>query len=116
MASNLEAKFLLYWRASNGTSLETEYRFCPERKWRSDFADVNAKCLFEIEGGQWIMGRHQRGSGFAKDAEKYNVASYLGWKVFRITPSMLTLDYVEDLIRICRGLAVSNRFISGKKI
>jgi len=115
MASNLEKKFLLYWRASSGTSLETEYRFCPERKWRSDFADVNAKCLFEIEGGQWIMGRHQRGSGFAKDAEKYNVASYLGWRVVRITPSMLTLDYVEDLIRICRGLAVSSKFISGKR-
>lgn len=62
------------------------------------------------------MGRHQRGSGFAKDAEKYNVASYLGWKVFRITPSMLTIDYVQDLIKICRGLSVSSRFISGKKL
>lgn len=116
MASKLENKFLLYWRANNGPSLEVEYKFCPERKFRADFAYIEPKILIEIEGGQWIMGRHQRGSGYGKDAEKYNIATALGWMVFRLTSSMITADYVEDIVKLCKGLPPSKSFFTGRRV
>ena len=115
MASALEKKFALYWRMFNGPSLESEYKFCPDRKFRADFALVENKLLFEIEGGQWVMGRHQRGVGYAKDAEKYNIATALGWRVFRVTSSMLTPSYVQDLICISRNAEPSKSFYLAKK-
>lgn len=116
MASKLENKFLLLWRANNGPSLEVEYKFCPERKFRADFAYIEPKILIEIEGGQWVMGRHQRGAGYAKDAEKYNIATALGWMVFRLTSSMVTPDYVADIVKLCKGLPPSKSFFAGRKI
>ncbi|MCK4815094.1 hypothetical protein KA005_04930, partial [bacterium] len=67
-----------------------EYKFHPVRKWRFDFA-LKDRVAVEIEGGIWAQGRHTRGSGFIKDAEKYNTAAAMGWRVFRF-PS----DMVED--------------------
>ena len=63
-----------------------EYRFHPERKWRFDFAWPLYQLAVEIEG----RGRHQSFGGFEKDAEKYNAAAKLGWRVFRYTPRMVT--------------------------
>ena len=67
---------------------EREYRFC-ERRWRFDFAFVEQKIAVEIEGGQWINGRHTRPQGYQNDIEKYNAAARLGWKVYRFTPDMV---------------------------
>ena len=86
-----------------------EFIFHPTRKWRfdfviSDFDDqhkldvcmermpghlVKKAIAVEIEGGTWSRGRHTRGSGFAKDCEKYNTAAALGWRVFRFTAQMV---------------------------
>lgn len=68
---------------------EREYRFHPVRKWRFDFAWPDFKIAAECEGGTWSGGRHTRGSGFAKDCEKYNAAALEGWTVFRFTKSMI---------------------------
>ena len=76
---------------------DAEYRFHPDRKWRFDFAWPEARIAYEIEGAVWTGGRHTRGSGFIKDAEKYNHAAALDWLVFRIdsahvySPSTLAL-------------------------
>jgi len=64
---------------------EAEYKFCPERQWRFDFANLEYKVAVEVEGGVWHHGRHQRPMGFIGDAEKYNMASSLGWLVIRLT-------------------------------
>lgn len=69
------------------------------RRWRSDFAWPDAMLLVEIEGGSWIDGGHVRGSGFAKDCEKYNHAAILGFKVLRFTGDQVMKDQAIPLIR-----------------
>lgn len=66
-----------------------EYRFHPLRKWRFDWAWPAQKVALEVEGGVWIQGRHSRGAGFLKDAEKYNTAATMGWRVLRVTPKQI---------------------------
>ena len=60
-----------------------EFRFSPPRLWRFDFAWPSHRIAVEIEGGVWINGRHNRGSGFVADCEKLNRAAELGFRVFR---------------------------------
>lgn len=64
-----------------------EYRFCPERKWRVDYAWPGLKVALEVEGAVWVQGRHTRGSGFVKDMEKYNTLAAQGWRLLRCTPA-----------------------------
>jgi very-short-patch-repair endonuclease len=76
-----------------GLSFVTEYQFHPTRKWRFDFAGSmthkDFKLAIEIEGAHWIQGRHNRGSGFEKDIEKYNSATVLGFAILRFTTKMV---------------------------
>lgn len=80
-----------------------EFRFCETRRWRADYAITTLKtrptiawikpkpALLEIEGGIYTSGRHTRGRGFQADMEKYNMATALGFKVFRFsTQDVLT--------------------------
>ena len=57
-SSRLEDRFLMLWKHTNGPPLEREYRFRHERRWRADFAQMEARVLIEIEGGIWVNGRH----------------------------------------------------------
>jgi very-short-patch-repair endonuclease len=98
--SRLEKRFELLWRAHNGPVLEKEFRFHPVRKWRSDFAHIPSRTLIEIEGGIYVNGRHNRGAGFAADLEKYMEASLAGWRVIRLGPNELTLDYIARLVSL----------------
>ena len=98
--------------AEEGIFYIREYRFHPVRKWSFDFilADkfkdqkafeafvnsgrefVSQKCVaVELEGGTYTRGRHTRGVGFAKDCEKRNFATSMGWKVFNF-PSKTVED------------------------
>jgi hypothetical protein len=76
-----------------------EFVFHPERKWRFDFAWPDRKIAAECEGGTWARGRHNRGSGFAADCEKYNAAAILGWRVLRFTKDMIDRGDAMDAIR-----------------
>lgn len=84
---------------------ETEYKFHPTRQWRFDYAwpQLYCKIAVEIEGGMWTNGRHTRGSGFKNDMEKYNVAAFMGWLVFRFTPEQLkkgiALSFMMDVFK-----------------
>lgn len=64
---------------------EREYKFHPTRRWSLDFAWPDKKVGLEVEGGTWGKSRHTTGSGFEADATKYNEATRLGWRVFRVT-------------------------------
>lgn len=98
MTSSLERKFVLYWRELKGPAIESEFRFHPERKWRFDFAIPSSKIAIEIEGGMWTGGRHTRGSGYARDCEKYNTAAAMGWRIFRLGTGMINTSCVQQII------------------
>lgn len=83
--SHLERAFALQLRTSNLPPPEREYRFAPPRRFRFDFAWPSLMIAVEIEGGTWTRGGHTRGSGYASDCDKYNLAASLGWRVLRFT-------------------------------
>lgn len=56
----LEDHFLMLWKAVGGPPLEREYRFHAERRWRADFAHLQARVLIEVKGGIWVNRRHNR--------------------------------------------------------
>jgi|SRR6185312_1602190 len=74
-----------------GLTLETEYRFNPERRWRADwalFGTANGKevnILVEFEGIFSEKSRHTTEIGYSKDTDKYRSAAILGWTVLRYT-------------------------------
>ena len=86
--SEQERTFETLWKQLGGVELTSEYRFHSIRKWRFDFAIPDKKIALEIEGGIWTEGRHNRPVGYTNDCEKYNVATMLGWRVFRFTSLM----------------------------
>lgn len=67
-----------------------EFRFHPTRRWRFDFAWPSERLAVEVEGGLHDYGRHQRPESFERDAEKYNEAALLGWRVLRVTASHIS--------------------------
>ena len=107
MSSALEEMFvglLAQWRLAGLLALEAperEYRFCPPRRWRFDFAWPARILAVEIEGGVWVRGRHSRGQGVQGDAEKYNAAAVGHWRVLRFTSNDLKerSEYVRDVLR-----------------
>lgn len=98
--SRLESKFLFLWRVAQGPALEREVKFHTSRAWRADFAHLPSRTLIEIEGGIFLPGggRHSRGAGYAKDAEKYLEAVLVGWTVIRLTDKQLNLDFIERIV------------------
>jgi len=96
--SRLEQKFALLWRTLGGPVLEEEFRFHPKRRWRADFAHLESRTLIEVEGGVWVGGRHNRGSGFMADAEKYLEAALKGWRVVRLASPQINSDNLRRII------------------
>lgn len=85
MKSRLEETLVTQLSALRVPAFEREFKFDPGRRWRADFAWPDERLLVEVEGGQWIAGRHQRGKGYFKDCDKYNAAQLNGYKVLRFT-------------------------------
>ena len=96
--SHLEALLLLHLRAEGLPEPEREYRFAPPRRWRFDFAWPERRLAVEVEGGQWVRGRHQTPKGFERDCEKLNAAALLGWTVLRVTGDMVEDGRARDLL------------------
>ena len=86
-----------------GLRYVSEYRFDAVRRWRLDFAFVEHKVGIEVEGGIWTNGRHNRGSGFEADAEKYNALASAGWRLFRFTPGMIKSGVALKVIEAAIG-------------
>lgn len=93
-ASPLERAFFTYWQrlAPAAPKPVHEYRFHPTRRWRLDFAWPQQRVAVEIQGGTYVKGRHVRGGGYRRDAEKLNALQSMGWRVFYVTAGMLRED------------------------
>ena len=76
---------LWYWCNDHALTLEQEFKFHPERLWRFDFAIPALKVAIEYEGLMSEKSGHTTVTGYTKDADKYNQAQMLGWKVLRYT-------------------------------
>jgi very-short-patch-repair endonuclease len=96
--SDLEALLLAHLRAVGLPEPEREYRFHPTRRWRFDYAYPAERLGIECDGATWARGRHTRGSGFAKDAEKTTEAAILGWRVLRFTREQIESGYAVGAI------------------
>ena len=77
----------------------TELRFAPPRRWRADYAWPDQRVMLECDGGGWVNGRHSRGPGIERDAEKQNAAAALGYRVLRCTPAMIADGRALEAVR-----------------
>lgn len=86
---------------------EAEFRFHPTRRWRFDFAWPNEKLAVEVQGGAFMVGggRHTRGGGFRKDAEKFSEAAILGWRVIHVLPEQMANGAALTLVSRALGRA-----------
>ena len=95
---------------------ELEYRFDEDgRRWKFDFCWVRQKVALEVEGGagyapvrsktgKHIVGHHVHPSGFESDCEKYSIAAIQGWKVIRVTGTMINDGRALNLLEKALGV------------
>jgi very-short-patch-repair endonuclease len=101
--SDPERVFVFQLRAAGILDYHQEYMFAladTGRKWRADFCWLPERVILEIEGGTRSgKSRHTKHDGFTKDLDKYNTATLLGYKVYRVTTEMVhdgtALQWVE---------------------
>lgn len=96
--SDLENLLAQHLHLAGIVGWEREYRFAPPRRWRFDFAFIDRKLAVEVDGATWSGGRHARGSGIERDAEKYSWAAALGWRVLRVTRKMVESGEARRLV------------------
>lgn len=89
MSSHLERLMLDRIRQAGLPEPQAEFRFHPTRRWRFDFAWPEHKLALEVEGGEWVQGRHNRPQGFQEDLEKYQAAMVAGWSVYRVSGALV---------------------------
>lgn len=76
-------------QALNMPPCAAEYRFHKTRRWRFDRAWPDYQFAVEIDGLTRRGGRHQTIKGINDDCEKYAEAMLLGWRVLRVTQTMV---------------------------
>lgn len=82
--TNLENAFA-QWLTFKNIQYVRQFQAIKDRRYKCDFYLPKWNVIIEIEGGQWIQGRHQRGSGFKNDIEKYNQLTLSGYRILRLT-------------------------------
>ena len=103
--SELEQCMPFQLRAAKISGWVPEVEWHPSRRFRSDFCWPDRKLLVEVEGGQFVQGRHQRSSGFEADCVKYNEAVVMGFAVLRFSTRMVTSG---------EALRMVERFLEGR--
>ena len=79
-------------------SIVPEYKFCPDRKYRADYAIPDWRLLIEIEGGIYNKKAHGSITGILRDIEKYNLAAVHRYFVLRFTVQEFAIDCGIQLI------------------
>lgn len=104
--SHLEEALARYIQMAGLPPPKRQWQFALPRKWSVDFGWPERGVILEVEGGTFKNGRHSRGKGMRNDAEKYNTATLLGHRVFRVTVDMIEDGTAYELIhRIFRAAA-----------
>ena len=100
--SNLETILAFHMHAAGIPAPVRQHEFHPTRKWRFDFAWPDRKLAVEVQGGQWVKGAHNRGTGMNNDARKNCAAVGMGWKVMYVTGDMVNsgeaLNAIEEAL------------------
>lgn len=92
---------LFNYLSSKYSEVKMEYMlnkiFTTERKFRADFYIPEINTIIEINGGQFINGRHNRGgSGYENDLTKMNICQQNNIKYFQYTYQMLSKKLYEN--------------------
>lgn len=95
------------WLTSFPIRFEREFLFAKDRKFRADRFLPDYNILIEFEGigfkrdGSQKKSRHTSLGGYTKDCEKYNLATELGYKVFRYTAANIhqCKEMLERLVK-----------------
>jgi len=98
--SELEDELAWQMRVAGLPEPECHYKFAKSigRKWESDFVWPDRMLIVEVEG----FGHH-RLNRYWGDVEKYNAATEMGYRLYRVTTAMV--DSGEALTLIERVLA-----------
>ena len=91
---------LKYWCEEKGYTLEKEYKFSKERKYRFDFAIPELMIAVEYDGLMSEKSGHTTLKGFTSDTDKINLAISKGWKVLRFT----VLNYQQVLQEVEKNI------------
>lgn len=97
--SRLEDRFALQVMASGLPMPDREVRLIPGRRFRSDFVWPDARIVVEVDGGIWSGGRHTTGAGYTRDAEKNNLLTLAGWRVFHVTRGHIRSGQAVEWLR-----------------
>jgi hypothetical protein len=89
----------LQWFKAVQLPAVAEYRFCPPRRWRFDYAWPDHRIAIESQGGLFTGGRHVRGAALLREHEKLNAAAAAGWRIIFRTPGNLYTPETIDLLR-----------------
>lgn len=96
--SPAEEKFATYWDALYpDIDLHEEHKFLEDRKFRFDFANLESKIAIEINGGNWVGGRHTNALALEKEYEKFSLAAREGWRIFVLSPKMITAKWLRAI-------------------
>lgn len=98
--SKLEDLLLFQIHAMGLPEPEREYRAIKGRMFRFDFAwtEPHHRLLVEVNGGNWVRGRHARPLGLKNDYEKLNLAMLAGWRVMQFDDGMIESGEALDMI------------------
>jgi len=104
--SKLEDLLLFQIHAMGLPEPEREYRAIEGRRFRFDFAWTapNHRLLVEVNGGNWVRGRHARPLGLKNDYEKLNLAMLAGWRVMQFDGTMIENGEALDMISKALGV------------
>ena len=94
-----DIRIVLKWFAEHNLFPVAEHRFCPDRKWRFDFAWVDQKVALEVQGGLFTNGRHSRGPALLKEHEKLNQAARDGWRILYTIPQNLCMSETVEMVK-----------------
>lgn len=97
-ASELEKLFELHWESLfPHLDLYAEQKLIPSRRFRFDFVHYPSRIAIEINGGNWIFGRHTRPDALNSEYEKVLLAAREGYTVLFLSQDQVTREYVQLL-------------------